>query len=574
MAQEKGLFARLFKGARSKKDVETEADAGSAAQETADGLDEKIQSKLELPITHTINGLWQIYAGVAEDPPPPPMLSLEEALAPIDPGVEGADPVYLLTENDLPLELGKLNRTITTATDRRFVKQKTLDGEPLPDMDAEVVVFVGHRSLTAWLLILPPSGDGEHLNSNTLRLALDSFKLCNGVDDALIRELPDRPDRYFHLFLAARGAPPVDGKDGFVVDRFSRKPTRALQEDEMGRVDFTASDLFQSAAAGDILCEIHAPTPCRNGLSVQGNAIPARPGRAPSIPKGRNTEVNEAGTLLVATRAGHVEFSGRTYQIRPVLEIGGNVDYSTGNIKSLGDIHIRGDVLSGFTVSSAGNVTIEGVVESCNIEAGGDLVIRSGVQGNGAAVLRAHGNVFARFLESANVYVGQDLNAECVINCNVYCDGEVKVRSGRGSIIGGMTHAAREVNATIVGARSETLTQVILGGTPCEDFERDNLLMEIEDLEKEMERVSRQPDNPTKNRLLAKAKVQIMANKRRLEAFNVESETTEDNSGKARLVTSTLYPGAEITIGKVSTRVTHQHGMCSVSLVRGEIVIV
>lgn len=579
MAQEAGFFSRLLKGKRIKNEAETaaaaeETAAGTSAPETVDEAEAKIQAELVLPITHTLNELWAMYAEIAEEPPPPPILSLEAALDPIDSGVEGADPVFLLTRDELPVELEKLNRAVTTASDRRFVKQKTLDGKPLPDMDAEVIVYLGPRSLTAWLLVLPPSGEGEHLSNNMLRLALDSFKLSSGVDDGLIRELPDRPDRYFHLFLAARGNPPVNGKDGFVVDRFSRKPTRALQEDETGRVDFTAADLFQSAMEGAEICEIHAPTPCQNGLSVQGNPITARPGKAPVIPKGRNTEVNEEGTLLVATRAGHVEFSGRAFQIRPVLEIGSNVDYSTGNIKSLGDIHIRGDVLSGFTVSSAGNVTIDGVVESCSIEAGGDLVIRSGVQGNGTAILRAHGNIFARFLESANVYVGQDLNAECVVNCNVYCDGEVKIRSGRGSIIGGMTHAAREVSATIVGARSETLTQVILGGTPCEDFERDSLLLEIEDLEKEMERLSRQPDNPTKNRLLAKAKVQIMADKRKLEAFTVESGAAADASCKARLVTSMLFPGAEITIGKVSTRVTHQYGMCSVSLVKGEILIV
>lgn len=589
MAQDSGFFSRLLKGKHPKAEAgpaEAPGTGPSAAggpaisEAAAPGKpcdeDVKIPAELELPIVHTLNELWAMYAAVAEDPPPQPLLSLEEALEPVDPGVEGAEPVYLLAPGELADELSKLNRTVTAASDRRFVKQKTLDGLPPPDMDAEVIVYLGPRSLTAWLLVLPPSGAGEHLDNNMLRLALDSFKLCSGVDDALIQELPSRPDRYFRLFLAARGTPPVDGKDGFVVDRFSRNPTRALQEDENGCVDFTASDLFQSAAEGAEICEIHAPTPCQNGLSVQGNSIPGKPGKAPVIPKGRNTELNADGTLLVASRAGHVEFSGRAFQVRPVLEIGTNVDYSTGNIKSLGDIHIRGDVLSGFTVISAGNVTIDGVVEACNIEAGGDLVIRSGVQGNSTAVLRAHGNIFARFLESANVYVGQDLDAECVINCNIYCDGAVKVRSGRGSIIGGVTHAAREVSATIIGARSEALTSVVLGGTPCEDFERDSLLLEIEDLEKEMERLSRQPDSPAKSRLLAKAKVQIMANRMKLEAFNGEPADgeKESDSSKGRIVTTMLFPGVEITVGKLTTKVTREYGMCTVSLVKGEILIV
>lgn len=585
MAQDSGFFSRLRKGKQPKagpdSPVKPSAPSGEPVHnETVlppEPQEEAvvISAELNFPVTHTLNQLWQMYAEVAETPSPPPELTLEPAMEPLEPGVEGAAPVYLLTREELPPELDKLRRTVTSATDRRFVKQKTLDGREAPDMDAEIVVYLGPRSLTAWFLILPPSGAGEHVDSNMIRLALDSFKINTGVNEELTRSLPERPDRYFRLFLVAQGVPPVDGKDGFVVDRFSRKPTRALQEDENGCVDFTSSDLFQSAAEGAEICEIHAPTPCQNGLSVQGYAVPARPGKAPVIPKGRNTELNEDGTLLIASRAGHVEFSGRAFQIRPVLEINSNVDYSTGNIKSLGDIHITGDVLSGFTVISAGNVTIDGVVEACNIEAGGDLVIRSGVQGNSTAVLRAHGNIFARFLESANVYVGQDLDAECIINCNIYCDGAVKVRSDRGSIIGGVTHAAREVSATIIGARSEVPTSVVLGGTPCEDFERDSLQMEIEDLEKEMERLFRQPDSPAKNRLLAKAKVQIMANKMKLETFEDESakDEPETPSHTGRMVTTMMFPGVEITFGNLTTRVTREHGMCTVSLVKGEILI-
>lgn len=578
MAQDSGFFSRLRKGKHPKDETEPAASAGesreTAVLEKPCEEDVTIPVELELPFQHTLYELWAMYAAAAEEPPPQPMLSLEEALEPVDSGVEGAGPVYLLAREELAGELLKLNRAVTAASDRRFVKQKTLNGPP-PDMDAEVIVYPGARNLTAWILVLPPSGEGEHLDGNMLRLALDGGKICQGVDEALLQELPSRPDRYFRLFLIARGTPPVDGKDGFVVDRFSRSPTRALQEDENGRVDFTAADLFQSAAEGAEICEIHPPTPCRNGVSVQGNSIAARPGKAPFIPKGRNTELNAEGTLLVASRAGHVEFSGRTFQIRPVLEIGSNIDYSTGNIKSLGDIHIKGDVLSGFTVISAGNVTIDGVVEACSIEAGGDLVIRSGVQGNSTAVLRAHGNVFARFIESANVYVGQNLDAECVINCNIYCDGVVKVRSGRGSIIGGVTHAAQEVTATVIGARSEAQTTLILGGTPCEDFERDSLLLEIEDLEKEMERLTKQPDSPAKNRLLAKAKVQIMANRMKLEAFNGEPADSGDETeaGKGRVITTMLFPGVEITVGALTTRVTREYGMCTVSLVKGEILI-
>ena len=89
--------------------------------------------------------------------------------------------------------------------------------------------------------------------------------------------------------------------------------------------------------------------------------IPAKSGKSVPLPKGRNTEITEDGDTLIASMPGHVEFSGSTFQVKPVLDIDGDVDFSTGNIKFVGDVNIKGDVLSGFTVRSAGNIQVGGV---------------------------------------------------------------------------------------------------------------------------------------------------------------------------------------------------------------------
>ena len=69
-----------------------------------------------------------------------------------------------------------------------------------------------------------------------------------------------------------------------------------------------------------------------------GRDPPARDGIAATVPKGRNTVLSEDGTVLLAARTGRVEFNGRGFQVKPVLEIGGNVDYSTGNINLLSEL--------------------------------------------------------------------------------------------------------------------------------------------------------------------------------------------------------------------------------------------
>ena len=86
---------------------------------------------------------------------------------------------------------------------------------------------------------------------------------------------------------------------------------------------------------------------CRTVLDQE---IPAKSGKNVPLPQGRNTEISEDGTQLLASIAGSVEFTGRSFQVKPVLEISGNVDFSTGDLDFLGDINICGNVLSGFTV--------------------------------------------------------------------------------------------------------------------------------------------------------------------------------------------------------------------------------
>ena len=66
-----------------------------------------------------------------------------------------------------------------------------------------------------------------------------------------------------------------------------------------------------------------------------------------------------------------------------MLDIPGNVDFSTGSINFLGDINIKGDVLSGFTVRAMGNIHVDGVIEAGSaVEAGGDLVVVKGILGD------------------------------------------------------------------------------------------------------------------------------------------------------------------------------------------------
>ena len=373
-------------------------------------------------------------------------------------------------KKDTPAGQNAQSETQKTATAQQNTQQETQ--VPPIEMDAQPVIHLSADKLSAWLMVFPPIGEGKDLDRETLDKALAETGIAFGVDEELLRRLPEERNPYFSLFALAKGKPAHNGKDGQIIEHFDRVVERKFEVDEHDRVDYASLHFFQSVEAGGVICEAVLPTPGEPGRTVLDQEVPAKDGKEAPLTKGQNTEISEDGTRLLATQAGHVEYVGKTFQVKAVLEIDDNVDYSTGNINYMGDVHIRGRVCSGFSVRAAGNITVDGVVESATVEAGGDLIVAKGIVGNTDSIVRADGSVFAKYLENSIVHARQNLQADCIVNSEVYSDGEIQVRSGRGIIVGGRIRAAKKVSAKVVGSKSESQTRIYLGGEPCVEYER------------------------------------------------------------------------------------------------------
>lgn len=568
------LLSRFFKPKQEEEVTNTdtvepeaaEAKAHRPVQQPAEVQPKKpSRHELELPRDHPIHALCSLYheqTGL----PAIPELVLEGPKDPCLPDKEGE------------AELQRLLLAVTSSAGKRLRQaqpQKKGEDEQsaLPDLEAQVDVLLAKDNLTAWVLAYPPVGGGKHLDQELLRQALEKQQVRFGMDEALLDALPQNAGRYFKLFLVARGQAPVPGVDGQIVEKFPRVREHAPVVDENDRVDYTNLGLIYNVEEGGEICNIIPPTSGTPGRTVQDREIAAKDGKAAVIPKGRNTEVTEDGLALVASMAGHVEFSGRNFEVKPVMDIPGNVDFSVGNISFLGDVCIRGDVRSGFTVRATGSITIDGVVEACTIEAGRDLVVVKGVQGDNQAVLRAQGSIVAKYLENCCVYAKKDLETECIINCDVYCGGTVTAYSGHGKIIGGKVHAGQMVNAGIIGSRIGNRTDIVLGGQPCEDFDYEQLTRKIQDLENTLKRTERQPSSPDKNGRMAKLRMQLTLNRTKLGAIEKERELQpqegEISSGH-RMKCSTVHPGTVLNIGDVVYHFDDMLSPCLARVVDGE----
>ena len=484
----------------------------------------------------------------------------------------------LVHPDNLQRELGRLKQGVASICFNRLEKSIPKDIEsPTPELDALPWFFLSADKLAAWVLVFPPVGEGKPLDKELLQQALESQGITYGVDDALVSRLPQAEDRYFHLFLIAKGTPPVNGEDGQIKDFFPRSLQHVFSVDDNDHADYTSLNLIQNVEPGDTICQLTPPTEGEPGWTVLDEEVPARDGKAVSLPKGRNTEISEDGLLLLASQAGHVEFTGRSFQVKPVMNIGGNVDYSTGNINFLGDVHIKGDICGGFTVRAMGSIQVEGVIEpGSTVEAGGDLVVAKGILGSEDTIIRAQRSVFAKYMENVTIYARENLETECIINCNIYSDGEVRVLERRGTIIGGQVWAARQISANIIGAKSERRTSLHLGGQPCTNFEAEVLRHELQEMKDEIVKLAQQPESPKKFSSMGKIRMKLSVNQLKLEQLErdlAEARDAEAENDRRRLECGLAYPGTEIFIGEQSLLLKHEYRQCVAKLQEGEITI-
>lgn len=488
--------------------------------------------------------LWRRWAGDRL----PPILSLASGIAPEN-----------LPERFSVVEREKLQIAVKLGRDakNRIAEIQALERKDSEvELPAECCCYVSEDRIAAWLFVFPPVGKGEGLSSETLGKALEKSDVKNGIDTKRVIEILKNPP-YFELTSIAFGTPPVQGRDGAVIEKFPHEVVQEILVDENGNADYRSVSYVQNVEKGQMICEIELPVPGTDGMGVDGKVVPAAAVTPAKVPQGRNTQLSEDGLHLFASQSGHLEYVNGAFRVHPVLEIATDVDYSTGNIDFVGDVHIHGDVRENFKVQAKGTIMIDGLVEAATIEAGGDLLISSGVVGDNRAVLRSAGNVRAKYLESCQVYAGRSVYADCVVASQICCDGSVIVTSGRGSIIGGNLIAGESVRAKMIGARSGRQTEITLGEFPYTEEELKTIETEITQTQSEKESLETKILDMERCEVvgerIAKAKIKKVAldvKLGKLEKQKSKQSERKPDLAQCSIVCEAIYPITKIEIGQ------------------------
>ncbi|MCD6442654.1 MAG: DUF342 domain-containing protein [Thermotogae bacterium] len=296
---------------------------------------------------------------------------------------------------------------------------------------------------------------------NALKVAGIKF----GILDDKIREMVENPTPG-EVYLVAQGRPPVNGRDAILDIRFlhAEKPHPTQKSD--GKVDMREMGKIKIVKKGQLLAVKIPPTPGREGINVFGERVPPVPGKDIELKAGKNTEVIDGGTKIIATADGIPKYVNGTFEVDEVLMINGDIDYSTGNIDFPGSVIVKGGVKPGFILKARENVEIHDIVEAATVLAGGNIRV-TGVKGRGKGLIEAGRDVHAKFIENAEINARNDVIIErSVINSTIKAGRDVIVLGKPGEIVGGTISATRRIIANVIGSPLSVKTRVEVGIDP------------------------------------------------------------------------------------------------------------
>lgn len=450
--------------------------------------------------------------------------------------------------------------------------------------DEEIAIEISKNKMFAVISFIEPKSGGKLLTKDDILQQLNKKGIVYGIDlKTLDKILADK--KYNYKYIIAKGTEVINGKNGtlkfnFDVEKKMIKPKIA----DDGTIDFKNLDLIEIVKKGQVLVTALPPKEGRPGKDIFGKVIPNIVGKNAVLPQGKNVVVD--GDNLIADIDGQITYLNNKISIYSTYEVPANVDNSTGNIDFVGNVIVRGNVITGFSIKAGGSIEVYGVVEGAILEADDNIILYRGMQGINRGVLKAGGNITAKYIENSDITAGGDIQANAIMHSNVKAGGFISLEGKKGLLVGGIVRSAIEINAKTIGSPMATVTEIEVGIDPniIERFKA--LKEEVTGLESEHKKVNQlvnslvQMKNKAKltdekEQMLEKytktekfLKNKLEANKSELEVLDLKIQDRNDGRVKAYNV---IYPGVKLTIGSIFTYVREEVKYCCAVVDNAEI---
>lgn len=493
-----------------------------------------------------------------------------------------SDVVDYLNFNKIDFQLPTLNAAIASLDSETTIT--LCDTKTLPIREF-MITELSEDQMECKARFMPPSEGAELMTRDEIVNDLKHRGVVFGVDeDAIQAFLNNRV--YMEEFILARGTDPVQGQNAYIEYMFNTdlKARPTLLED--GSVDFFNLNIINHVQEGELLARLHREVPGQYGYDVTGQRIKPADIRRMILKFGRNIRLTEDKNEIYSTCAGHVSLvDGRVF-VSDVMQVE-NVDPSTGNIEYSGNVQVNGNVATNFSIHAKGNVEVKGVVEGAEIVAGGNITIARGMNGMSRGVLKAGGNVIAKFIENSSVEAGGYVEAGSIMHSEVLAGTEIHVNGKRGFISGGKVAAKTLIDVKILGSDMGTDTVVEIGISPTAkrrhkelgeliDADTKSINRAIPIMEaardKHAQGIELNPEQLDNIRNLSGV---VREKMKEIHALQEELDTLtsliQDEKKASVTVYDTVYPGTKIVISDVSKIIKEPMKYCRFIKERGDV---
>ena len=317
----------------------------------------------------------------------------------------------------------------------------------------------------AWLYLCAPE-DGRDYEKSEIVHYLNVNKVVAGINESHIAAMCKKKiyEREVKVASSVKGEEGSAGRYEFFFDTEKKKPS--IRKD--GSVDYRSMSLIQNVEEGDLLAVYHPSIQGTPGKDVTGATEKAIVYKELRPLSGKGISNEKDPNKYYATKSGKIEYDGdNKLSIVEVYEVQGNCDFANNPIIEFnGDVVINGNVEAGVIINAGKSLTVEGVVESASITAGGDVCLKRGMQGSGKGTIVSGGDIFTEFLEYANVTAEGNIQSNVILSSQVNAKGMITLTGKKGLIAGGNVHGMMGITCICAGNMSEIKTGLHAGVLP------------------------------------------------------------------------------------------------------------
>jgi uncharacterized protein (DUF342 family) len=346
--------------------------------------------------------------------------------------------------------------------------------------------------MCCYITVTPPKLGGCDFTFEDYMDVLKNNTVCYGINEQFLSDFADKP-LYRKRVCVATGKKPIDGMDSYLEYYFETDQSKAriVADDKTGRVNLKELNLIQNVTKGQKLARKNDAETGEDGKTVTGKLLPAKAGKDLAIQLGKNVSLGEDGKTIISDISGQVVFSNGKINVEMVYMVEGSVCLKTGNITFLGNVIVTGNVEEGFSVRAAGNIEVYGTVTKAALDAKGEIIVNQGISGKEGITIHAGCNIWAKFIENANIDAGDSvIVTEGIINSTINASKRIICQGKRATIMGGRVAAGDEIFAKQIGSpggNAETICEV--GYDPKTKHKIEQLTAQKETLQAEFDEV-------------------------------------------------------------------------------------